>query len=128
MVVPDVIAPSLLLKVVQSPELSAPLLAAEAVGILKVWVLPDDEMPISKPDVPDAKVCIEPVSPFNEVMVFPLRRFDNERAEMFPDASVVKILVLIILFPKPENLTLPVVCNCANGLLVPIPTLPANLK
>ena len=47
--VPDKTAPSLLLKLVQSPELSAPLLVAEAVGILNVCVLPDEVMPILVP-------------------------------------------------------------------------------
>ena len=68
MVVPDVMALFLLLKIVHSPEVLDPLPTAQSFDILKVWVLPADEMPISEPDVPDAKVCTRPVRPFSDVI------------------------------------------------------------
>ena len=121
------ITPILLLNIVQSFELKAPLLVADAVGILKVWLLPEDDIPTSVPAVPVEKVCMDWVRPLRDMIVFPFRRFDKERMATLPVGSVVKILVLVLFEPTPENLTLPVVCNYAEGLLVPIPMLPANL-
>ena len=62
------IAGSLELNVVQSAEESNPRLEAEAVGKLKVCVVPEETMPKSVPVVPVANVCVAPVRPFNEVM------------------------------------------------------------
>ena len=57
----------LLLKVVQSDELKAPLFVALAVGKLKVWVSVALEIAKSVPLVPTAKNCTWFVNPFNAV-------------------------------------------------------------
>ena len=57
----------LLLKVVQSAELKAPLFAAEAVGKLKVCVEVAEEIPKSVPLEPTARYCTWEVKPFNAV-------------------------------------------------------------
>jgi hypothetical protein len=49
-------ADSLELNVVQSVELNAPLFVADAVGKLKVWIVPELEIPKSLPEVPLTKV------------------------------------------------------------------------
>lgn len=53
------------LNVVQSPELSAPLLLALAVGRLNVCVDVAELMPKSVPAVPVAKFCTCAVKPFS---------------------------------------------------------------
>ena len=58
----------LLLNVVQSALLKAPLFVAEAVGKLKVCVEVAEEIPKSVPLVPTAKVCVKAVNPFKEVI------------------------------------------------------------
>jgi hypothetical protein len=60
--------PILLLNVVQSVLLSAPLLVALAVGRLNVCVDVADEILKSVPAVPVANVCVEAVRPFSDVM------------------------------------------------------------
>ena len=72
-----VTAPILLLNVIQSAADINPRLVDVAFGMLNVWVEPDDEMLKSVPSVPVAKVCVEPVSPFKDLMVFPVNRFKS---------------------------------------------------
>ena len=59
---------SLLLKVVQSAEVSNPLFEADEFGKLKVWTEPEETMLKSVPEVPVAKVWVEVVKPLSEVM------------------------------------------------------------
>ena len=58
---------SLLLKVVQSVEVSNPLFEADEFGILKVWTEPEDVMVKSFPEVPVAKVWVDVVRPLRDV-------------------------------------------------------------
>ena len=122
-----VTVPILLLKVVQLADDKAPLLMAEAVGKSKVCTVPEEVIVKSVPVVPVAKVCTDPVKPFSEVIALPDNKPDKVLVVRLPDASVVTMLVFVILVPIPCNLTVPVVCNCAVGVLVPIPTLPVFL-
>ena len=61
----------LLLNVVQSVLLNAPLFIALAVGRLNVCVEVADEILKSVPVVPVANVCVEAVRPFRDVMPEP---------------------------------------------------------
>ena len=65
------------LNVIQSVLVNKPRLEDEAFGILNVWVVPLETMLKSGPNVPMAKVCVEPVSPFKDLMVFPVNRFKS---------------------------------------------------
>jgi hypothetical protein len=119
--------PILLLKVIQLADDKAPLLVAEAVGKLKVCVVPEEVIVKSVPVVPAVKVCADPDKPFSEVIALPDNKLDKVLVVRLPDASVVTMLVFVVLVPIPCNLTVPVVCNCAVGVLVPIPILPIFL-
>src|SRR4026209_1597319 len=57
-----------------------PRMLAEAVGQLKVGVVPAEEIPKSEPVVPVANVCVAPVSPFREDMP-PAPRSDERISE-----------------------------------------------
>ena len=70
-----VTAPILLLNVIQSADVNNPRLVDVAFGMLNVWVEPDELIVKSVPIFPVAKVCVEPVSPFKDLMVFPVNRF-----------------------------------------------------
>ena len=59
---------SLLLNVVQLADERRPLEDPEAVGRLKVWAVPDEEILKSVPLVPVANVWVAPVKPFIEVI------------------------------------------------------------
>ena len=96
-----VTAPILLLNVVQSAEDNAPLLVADALGKLKVCVLPAEVILKSVPVVPVAIVCTELVNPLREVIVFPDNKLDRFLVVTLPDASVVTILVFTVLVPIP---------------------------
>lgn len=122
-----VTVPILLLKVVQLADDKAPLLVADAVGKLKVCRVAEEVILKSVPVVPVVNVCTEPVNPFSDVMVLPDNKPDRVLLARLPDASVVTMLELVVLVPMPCNLTVPVVCNCAVGVEVPIPILPAFL-
>lgn len=126
-VVVAVTVPILLLKVVQLAEDKAPLLVEEAVGRLKVCVVPVEEILKEVPLVPVVKVCTDPVKPFMEVIALPAKRLANVLVVTSPLASVVKIFVLVVFVPMPAKRTVPVVCNCARGFEVPMPTFPEFL-
>lgn len=72
-----VTAPILLLNVIQSAADINPRLDDVAFGILNVWVEPEETMLKSDPEVPVAKVCVETVSPFKDLMVFPVNKFKS---------------------------------------------------
>ena len=80
-----------------------------------------------EPDVPVAKVWTELVSPLIEVTALPDNKFENRRVVTLPSASVVKTFVFATFVPIPAKRTPPVVCNCAVGEEIPIPTLPEFL-
>ena len=65
-VVPE--PPSFPLNVLQSVELSLPVLVADAVGRLNVCVVPAELIAKSVPVVPVARVCVAPVSPPSDVI------------------------------------------------------------
>lgn len=122
-----VTVPILLLNMVQSDAVNAPLPVADADGILNVCTVPEDAILKSVPVMPVAKVCVELLSPFNDVIVLPDNKLENNLEVTLPRSSVVIIFVLVVLVPMPCNLTVPVVCNCAVGVAVPIPMLPGFL-
>ena len=122
-----VTVPILLLNMVQSDAVNAPLPVADADGILNVCTVTEDAILKSVPVMPVAKVCVELLSPFNDVIVLPDNKLENNLEVTLPRSSVVIIFVLVVLVPMPCNLTVPVVCNCAVGVAVPIPMLPGFL-
>ena len=126
-VVVAVTVPILLLNWVQSDDEINPLIVDVAIGILKVCTEPDELILNPVPAVPVAKVCVEPVNPFIEVIALPANKFENVLVVTFPEASVVNNFVLMTLVPTPSNLTSRVTCSCAVGLLVPIPIFPIFL-
>ena len=122
-----VTVPVLLLNVVQSAADNAPRLVADADGKLNVCTVPAAIILKSDPFVPVANVCAALVNPFNEVMVLPVSKFENNLVVTLPRLSVVTIFVLVVLVPIPSNLTSFVECNCAVGVAVPMPMLPVFL-
>src|SRR5664279_1082941 len=56
----------LLPAIVCEPAVMTPRAVAEASGILKVWVEPDDTILKSVPEVPGAKVCVVAVRPLRD--------------------------------------------------------------
>lgn len=122
-----VTVPILLLNVVQSDAVNAPLPEADADGILNVCAEAEETILKSVPVVPVANICVELVNPFNDVMALPDNKLDKDLVVTLPEGSVVTMLVLVVLVPIPCNLTVPVVCSCAVGVAVPIPILPEFL-
>ena len=96
-----VTVPILLLKIAQSAEDKAPLLEADAVGKLKVCILPVELMLKSVPAVPVEIVCTEFVNPFKEVRALPDNRLDRFLVVTLPNPSVVAIFVFVVLVPIP---------------------------
>lgn len=93
------------MKLLQSKEVKAPLLTAEAFGKLKVCKDPAETILKLLPAFPIANVWIEVVKPFNEVIALPFRKLENNRVVTFPETSVVRILVLAVFIPMPSNQT-----------------------
>ena len=76
-----------------------PLAVAEALGILKVWAVPEDEIVKSVPAMPVAKVCVPPVNPFRLVMPVDVAKVDMGNFLTSP-LVIVNRLSAVVLVPN----------------------------
>ena len=133
MLSPEYIWLSLLLNEVQSADVSNPLAEAEALGRLKVWVMPAETILKSVPAVPVANNCVVELRPFKEVMPetppdtqerLPLPSFCR-KVEVAPwlDGKFRLTLLILVILPALLiwNWLLLPTDNNALGSVVPMP-------
>ena len=126
---------SLLLNVVQSVEERSPRLEADAVGKLKVSVLPEPVMVKSVPVVEEASVTDGPVAscpsgpiPVSEPLPVPPPTHVPlmEKQPPFFKSIPLAYEVVVALSKKFQPVPLPPMDRSEPGVVVPMPTLPFN--
>src|SRR5260221_1823976 len=117
----------LLLKVVQSADVNNPRLDPEEFGKLKVWVAVAETILKSLPLVPVANACVEAVRPLRLVRPeppppepYPCLLTHAVEAALF-ELSKIPIVVMGVVS---EIVAVPTTFNFAEGVIVPMPTLP----